>query len=140
MHRKAGYSLSFLLAVLLLLSGCSGPGGSYSSSSATGSGGGTGGGGTGGGGAGLVSVNWTAPLGRSNGSPVSLSEIAGYKIYYGTTANGTTVVITIPDGRATSYQVSGLVSGTLYYFRMSSYDIQGVEGVLSDTQSLQAYM
>lgn len=98
-------------------------------SSGSGSSGSTGGS-TGGGSTpttGSLSLRWTAPSARSDGSALALSEIGGYKIYYGTSRGNYSGSYDQTNGAATSATVSNLASGT-YYLAMSTYDRSGREG------------
>jgi len=57
------------------------------------------------------------------------TDLAGYKVHYGTTAGsyGTTIDV----GNVTSYTVSGLTAGTTYHFAVSAYDTSGNQSALS---------
>lgn len=101
----------------------SGSGGSTGGS--TGSGGSTVGGSTST--TGSLSLRWTAPSARSDGSALALSEIGGYRIYYGTSRGNYPGSYDQTNGAATSATVSNLASGT-YYLVMSTYDTSGREG------------
>ncbi len=50
-----------------------------------------------------------------------------YRIYYGTSANRLTEVITVPDELTMSYVVTGLRPGN-YYFAISEFNEDGIEG------------
>jgi hypothetical protein len=57
------------------------------------------------------------------------SDIAGYKIYYGT---GSRVYNWFFDvGSATTYTVTGLADGSTYYFAATAYDSEGMESTYS---------
>lgn len=58
--------------------------------------------------------------------PVASSALAGYKLYYGTASGNYGAPITV--GNQTAYTVSGLQSGTTYYFAVTAYD-----GMLKET-------
>jgi hypothetical protein len=73
-----------------------------------------------------VSLSWTAPLEREDNQPISLSDIAGYKIYYGNTEGNYDKSIDINDGIAEGHTVENLASGT-YYFVVTTYDTDGRE-------------
>ena len=73
-----------------------------------------------------ISLSWAAPSERENNEPISLSEIAGYKIYYGTVENAYPNSIDINDGRAESYTFTGFSTGT-YYFVLTTLDTEGRE-------------
>jgi hypothetical protein len=77
-----------------------------------------------------VSLSWTAPSQRENNEPISLSEIAGYKVYIGTSQSTYVSSINIENGSADSYTFRNLSSGT-YYFALTTYDTAGRESQLS---------
>jgi len=87
---------------------------------------------------GTLSLRWTAPSARSDGSALALSEIGGYKIYYGTSRGNYSGSYDQTNGAATSVTVSNLPTGT-YYLVMSTYDTSGREGSRSQevTKSVQ---
>ena len=76
--------------------------------------------------AGSVTLSWLSPVARLNTTPLTLAEIQGYKIYYGTSAANTSTVVDVPGGQTTERRITGLAPGT-YYFRVSAYDTRGVE-------------
>jgi fibronectin type 3 domain-containing protein len=63
------------------------------------------------------------------------SDLAGYKVYQGT-SSGTYAasVSTIPKG-TTSYTVAGLQTGTTYFFIITAYDNAGNESLHSNEVS-----
>ena len=70
----------------------------------------------------------------------SESDLAGYKIYVGTTSGqytypGSPIVI----GRVSSYTVSGLLPSQTYYFALSAFDYSGAESALSAEVSKSIY-
>jgi hypothetical protein len=77
-------------------------------------------------GPGAVSLNWAAPSERTDGTSLSLSEISGYKVYYGTSEGNYTNSISVNDGSATSAIVANLPVGT-YYMVVTSRDNVGRE-------------
>lgn len=87
-------------------------------------------GGSGNGGGGSVSaqvtLQWVAPTTRTDGGAIAMSEIGGYRIYYGPSANDTPNFVDVEDETASQYTIT-LESGT-YYFRVSAYDADGIEG------------
>jgi hypothetical protein len=91
----------------------------------TGSTGGTSGGSTGTA-TGSFTVSWTAPAARSDGTPLTLSSIGGYRIYYGTQRGNYPSSMGITNGSASSATVNNLSSGT-YYLVMTTYDSLGLE-------------
>lgn len=73
-----------------------------------------------------LTVTWTAPIKRADGSDITVDQLGGYKIYYGPAADNTPNV-KIVTGGASSEATLSLTAGT-YFFRISSYDIDGAEG------------
>ena len=73
-----------------------------------------------------VSLSWAAPTEREDNEPISLSEIAGYKVYYGTSANDYHKSVDINDGSAVGYTFTDFSAGT-YYFALTTYDTEGRE-------------
>lgn len=45
----------------------------------------------------VARLNWIAPSEREDGTPISLSEIAGYRVYYSYLAGGSLPDTTLPD-------------------------------------------
>jgi hypothetical protein len=86
-----------------------------------------------GGDAGLY-VSWTAPTQYSDGTPMPIENIAGYKIHYGTSSGIYTN--TIDAGNVTNYLVFGLQANVPYYFSITAYDLDGIDGAYSDEFSL----
>jgi len=80
--------------------------------------------------AGSFTLTWTAPVARADGAPLSLSEIGGYHIRYGTTAGSYPNTVDVSDGSAQSATVNNLVPGT-YHVVMTSYDNSGRESAYS---------
>jgi hypothetical protein len=85
------------------------------------SGGGSTGGGTTGG---TASLSWIAPTTNSDGTP--LTDLAGYRIYYGLSHSAMINVITITNTQLTNYQVTGLVPA-VWYFEVKAYNSANVE-------------
>ena len=81
---------------------------------------------------GSATLTWTVPTENSNGSP--LTNLAGYHIYYGTTAGTWTSTITVLDAAETSYVVGGLASGT-YYFAIVAFNTAGEDSPQSNVGS-----
>lgn len=82
-------------------------------------------------GSGNVSLSWTAPTSNTDGTP--LTDLAGYKIYYGTTSTALNNVVTVTGG-VTNYVIEGLTAGT-WYFAIRSYTTVGTESPLSNVVS-----
>jgi hypothetical protein len=75
-----------------------------------------------------VTLNWQAPTENSDGSP--LTDLSGYKIYYGASAGNYSSNIPVPNPGLTTYVVENLLPGR-YYFAVTSYNSQGVESTMS---------
>lgn len=128
MDMKTRFPLFLLISLAFILSGCGEAGDSYSTT------GDDSGGGGGGAGIGTATVSWVAPSSRLDGTSISISEIGGYILYYGTSSANLTDAVTISGGSTNQHQISGLVSAT-YYFQVSAYDQQGIEGPRSGLAS-----
>jgi hypothetical protein len=76
---------------------------------------------------GSATLSWAAPTTNTDGTP--LTNLAGYKIYYGTSSGNYTLSQDI--GNITSYTINNLPSGT-YYFAVTSYDSSGMQSVYSN--------
>lgn len=66
-------------------------------------------------------------------NPNSESDLAGYKVYYGTAPRDYGTVVDV--GNVTSYQVDGLTEGVRYYFAVTAYDLAGNESDYSKEAS-----
>jgi len=75
---------------------------------------------------GMFTLNWVAPTTRADGTPLALTDIDGYHIYYGDLPGNYTSTMTIANGSATAATVNNLPVGT-YYLVMTTYDINGLE-------------
>lgn len=80
---------------------------------------------------GSASLSWSAPTTNSDGS--ALTNLAGYRIHYGTT-NAMTQVVQVASPGITTYTLGNLSSGT-WYFAVSAYASTGAESGLSNTAS-----
>jgi hypothetical protein len=76
----------------------------------------------------IMGLTWTAPSAREDGSPLALSEIASYHIYYGIEPGDYQNEIDIDDPSAKSAQVEALPSGT-YYVVLTAIDMDGRESL-----------
>ena len=82
--------------------------------------------------AGTASVSWDAPLQRTDGSP--LTNLAGFRIYYGNSSGDLRYVISVNDPGARSTIVQDLTSGT-WYFAATAIDAAGIESARSNVAS-----
>jgi hypothetical protein len=74
---------------------------------------------------GSINLQWTAPVARTDGTPLSLADIDGYYIDYGTSSNNYPNRLEVPDGTAQSATITDLPVGT-YYIVMKTYDVGGL--------------
>jgi hypothetical protein len=81
---------------------------------------------------GHATLNWSIPATRSNGTPLPISEISGYTLYYGVSAGEYVNAINISDAYTTSATVTDLPLGT-YYFVVTAHDNNGLESAHSAT-------
>jgi hypothetical protein len=71
-------------------------------------------------------LNWTAPTTRADGAPLSLADIEGFRIYYGTSAGNFPNTVDIHAGSAQAATVNDIPTGT-YHVVMTTYDTSGLE-------------
>jgi hypothetical protein len=79
-----------------------------------------------------VTLSWMAPTQNTNGS--TLTNLAGYTIYYGTSANQMNRSIRIANPGTTRYVVSNLSPGT-WYFSIASFTTADVQSAGSAVAS-----
>lgn len=73
---------------------------------------------------GTAELNWAAPTQNEDGS--ALTNLAGYKVRYGTSPTSLTRILDIGSPAITTAVIEGLASGT-WYFTVASYTNVGVE-------------
>jgi hypothetical protein len=78
---------------------------------------------------GNATVSWTPPTANTDGT--ALTNLAGYRILYGTSATALTQQIQLANPSVSTYVVSGLNSGT-YYFVVRAYNTLGAESPSSN--------
>jgi VCBS repeat-containing protein len=81
-------------------------------------------------GSGDINVSWIAPTEREDGTSISMSEIAGYRVYYGTAEGDYTDQVEVAGGSTMQVTLPNLVSGT-YYIVVTTYDTDGRESAYS---------
>ncbi|HVY64859.1 MAG TPA: putative Ig domain-containing protein [Gammaproteobacteria bacterium] len=81
---------------------------------------------------GSVTLTWQPPTQNTDGS--SLTDLAGYKIYWGTKLGTYPNVVAVANPGITSYVVQNLVPNT-YYFVMTAVSSGGAESAYSDSVS-----
>ena len=73
---------------------------------------------------GSADLSWTPPTQNDDGS--ALTDLAGYRIRYGTSPTVLNQVVTIPNPAIMTAAIEGLAAGT-WYFSVVSYNHTGVE-------------
>ena len=82
--------------------------------------------------AGRATLSWNAPTQRTDGTP--LVDLAGFRVYFGSSAGDLRYVIEVRDPGARSALVEDLTIGT-WYFAATAYDTSGAESNRSKTAS-----
>lgn len=82
--------------------------------------------------AGNATLSWTAPTQNTDGS--ALANLAGYRIYYGTSASALTQVVQVANAGMTTYVLEDLSPAT-YYFALKAYNSAGAESTQSNVVS-----
>jgi len=81
---------------------------------------------------GTATISWIPPTQNTDGTP--LTDLAGYRIHYGTSPSALNLVVDINNPGLTSYMIQNLTPAT-WYFRLRAYSSDGVESELSNTAS-----
>jgi hypothetical protein len=82
--------------------------------------------------AGGATLSWTPPTANTDGT--SLTNLAGYRIAYGTSSTALTSTIQVANPGLSSYTLSNLAPGT-YYFAVRAYTTSGTESSNSNVQT-----
>jgi hypothetical protein len=78
---------------------------------------------------GSATLNWTPVTKNTNGT--LLHNLAGYRLYYGTSMSSLSTVVELANPNLTTYLVSNLASGT-WYFGVTAYTSNGTESAMSN--------
>jgi len=81
---------------------------------------------------GSATLSWTPPTQNTDGS--TLSNLAGYRILYGTSAGSLNKTIQVANAGTMRYVVENLATGT-WYFSVRAYSSTGAESTASNTAS-----
>ncbi len=81
---------------------------------------------------GTALVSWLPPTQRTDGS--ALSNLAGYRLYYGSRADALTQTINLANAGLSSYLIEGLSTGT-WYFAVTASDSAGLDSAPSNIAS-----
>lgn len=121
--------LYVIVASQLVACGGSGGGGGSSASSAS-----TGSSATGTS-TGTITLEWTAPVIRADGTPLSLAEIDSFRIYYREQVDDYYPNnVDVKDGTATSATMTGIPAGN-YFLAMTTFDTEGRQSKFSSEVS-----
>lgn len=81
---------------------------------------------------GSATLSWTPPTQNTDGS--ALTNLAGYRIHYGTNSSSLSQTVKISNPGVASYVVENLSPAT-WYFAVKAYNSSGVESSLSNLAS-----
>ena len=81
---------------------------------------------------GTATLHWVVPTENTNGT--ALTDLAGVRIYYGTSASNLSQMVQMASTSQTSYTVSNLTAG-VWYFASRAYTTTGVQSALSSVVS-----
>lgn len=81
---------------------------------------------------GTAALTWIPPTHNTDGS--TLSDLAGFYVYYGTSPTSLTRAVELRDANITTYTFNQLANGT-HYFAVSAFSSTGVESALSGVGS-----
>ena len=113
-------ALGLSIAIASLLSGCIDPGRDPASGTSTG---------PLSDGSGTATLSWDAPTSNNNGTP--LTDLAGYRIYYGSSREDLNHTVQIRTIGLQTYVIEDLGPGT-WYFAVRAVASNGTESTLSD--------
>jgi len=81
---------------------------------------------------GAATLSWSAPTQNADGT--SLTNLAGYRIYYGTSSTALTQVVQVANAGMVNYVIENLSPAT-YYFAVRAYSRSGSESTNSNVVS-----
>jgi hypothetical protein len=81
---------------------------------------------------GSATLNWSPVTQNTDGT--TLTDLAGYTVYYGASPGALNTTVMLSDPVQTTYMVAPLTAGT-WYFAVSAYTTKGVQGQLSNVAS-----
>ena len=81
---------------------------------------------------GSATLTWTPPTTNTNGTP--LTNLAGYRVRWGTAAGNYPNAVTLNNPGLATYVVGNLAPGT-YYFVVTALNSSGVESQFSNMAS-----
>ena len=81
-----------------------------------------------GGSSGAATVSWTLPTLNTNGT--ALTNLAGVRLFYGTSSSSLTQQVQLPGTSTTTYTIDNLAAGT-WYFGAAAYNSAGMQSAMS---------
>ena len=81
-----------------------------------------------------MTLSWTPPTQNEDGSP--LTNLRGFRAYYGTSSSNLSSVVEIPNAGVTTAVVENLSPAT-WFFAVKAYTTEGVESSFSNIASKQ---
>jgi probable HAF family extracellular repeat protein len=78
---------------------------------------------------GIATVSWSASTTNTDGSP--LTNLAGYRIYYGKSINSLTQMAQVPNAARTQFVLNNLSAG-IWYFAVAAYTTSGMQSDYSE--------
>ena len=73
-----------------------------------------------------VNLTWVAPTTRTDGEPLSLSDLEGYRIYLGMDTDNLAPLVDLNDSAILEFTITDLTPG-VYFFAVTAYDYDGLE-------------
>ena len=81
---------------------------------------------------GSVTLSWTPPTSNTDGSP--LNDLAGYRVYWGTSPSSLSNSVTVPNAGLATYVV-GQLTPAVWHFAVTAYTTTGYESGYSNVAS-----
>jgi len=78
----------------------------------------------------VVELTWAPPTRYIDGTPLPMSDVGGYKIYYGDMSGNYKASVDIPDNYTMKYKFKNLPIPT--YFAVTCYSTTGAESKYSN--------
>ena len=85
---------------------------------------------------GLLNITWVAPIEREDSTPIILSEIETYNVYYGNSPGDYQYKIDNSEVTTDSIYIPDFPGGT-YYFVITTVTTDGLESQYSDEITVQ---
>ncbi len=79
-----------------------------------------------------VTVEWSPPAAREDGSILNTSQIAGYTVYYGTAPDSFTQSMYVAGGSNTRATLNNLATGKTFYIALTASDTTGLQSNYSN--------